>query len=189
MRLIPPLNSRVTLLKNSCTTESLVSVVELILENEISGWEAEQHRPSQFFFLHRMQNSPLWKEILPHIKIYDTQNKMSVLFFLHFCYKGLEKLHDRIFSLSVPVPSFTCEEFGEGIADFSFPAFFQEQITTSTLSQQCWIAAHGQSQGSPFPSLILLCTETRNKIIQWWLDLLFLVLPVVKKAKNIVEKK
>lgn len=37
------------------------------------------------------------------------------------------------------------------------------------LSQQCWLAAHGQSQGSPFPHPLLPCPETKkNKDNEYW---------------------
>lgn len=52
---------------------------------------------------------------------------------------------------------------------FSFPPYCREQITMNILSRQCWPAAHGQSQGSPFPHLHP--PLPRNNI--WILDMQF----------------
>lgn len=138
-----------------------------------------------------MQNSLLWKEILPHIKLYDPPNKIRLIFSFISVTKDWENHMTEISFCTSLFPPFLVRNLGEETAHFSFPAFFQEQITTSTLSQQCWIAAHGQSQGSPFLTLILLCIKTKKKQYNedWTCNSSFFVLPLVEKAKNFVEKK
>lgn len=87
-----------------------------------------------------------------HILSFMTPKTKYEFFFSFISVTKDWKNHVTEFSLCTSLfPPFLVRNLGEGIAHFSFPAFFQEQITTSTLGQQCWTAAHGQSKGFPLP--------------------------------------
>lgn len=94
-----------------------------------------------------------------HILTFMTPKTKYEFFFLNFCYKGLEKLHDRIF----PVSSFSCEDLGGRNFTFFIPCLFpganyHVHSEPAVLDSSSWAKPR-----ISLPTLILLCTETTKK--------------------------